>query len=273
MVILIFWVRRRRVLDVRGFMGLELAMLAVATLLSFIIFFTGQVHLALGAALIAIYLLYLGISSTRESEEPELVGAAKLIGSMSTGRRRSVVALLFLYAAAVILMAAEPFVESLVETGVELGIDEFILIQWVAPLASESPEIIVAVLFSLRANAVAGITTLVSAEVNQLTLLVGSTVVIFSISAGQALNFPLDSRQSAEFLLMSAVSVFAVLLIAPRLISWRAGLVLLGLFIAHLFFVDTGQRLIFAYIYLGLAAGLLVLNRRRFRSLFGGASQ
>lgn len=274
LVILIFWAKRRRSMDVRGSMSLELAMLAAATLVSFFIFFTSQVHLALGAALIAMYLAYLWISSTRESDEPELMGAAQLIGSLPTRRRRVAVALMFVYSAAVILVAAEPFVESLVGTGAKLGIDEFILIQWIAPLASEAPEIIVAVLFSLRANAVAGITALVSAEINQLTLLIGSIVVLFSISAGEALNFPLNSRQSVEFLLMSAVSTFAIVLIAPRIIGWKAGAVLLGLFIVHLFFTETAHRLIFAYVYLGLAVVLATalvarLARRRLQRATG----
>ena len=273
LVLLIFWIKRRRSMDVRGYLGLELAMLAAATVVMFVIFFVGRVHLAMGAVLIAAYLFYLWLSSRRGAEEPELVGVARSIGSMSKVRRRSVVVLLMMYSAAVILVAAEPFVESLVETGVELGIDEFILIQWIAPLASEAPEIIVAVLFSLRANALAGISTLVSAEVNQLTLLVGSMVVIFSMSAGQPLAFPLDSRQSAEFLLTAAVSTFAILLIAPRVVSWKAGAVLLGLFIAHLFFADTGERLVFAYIYLGLAVGLPVLMLRRGQIRLPGAAK
>ena len=273
LVLLIFWIKRRRSMDVRGYLGLELAMLVAATVAMFVIFFVGRLHLAMGAVLIAAYLFYLWLSSRRGSEEPELVGVARSIGSMSKVPRRSVVVLLLMYSAAVILGAAEPFVESLVETGVELGIDEFILIQWIAPLASEAPEIIVAVLFSLRANALAGISTLVSAEVNQLTLLVGSMVVIFSISAGQPLAFPLDSRQSAEFLLTAAVSTFAILLIAPRVVSWKAGAVLLGLFIAHLFFADTGERLVFAYIYLGLAVGLLVVMLRRGQIRLPGAAK
>ena len=118
-------------------------------------------------------------------------------------------------------------------------------------------------LFTLRANPVAGMTILISAEVNQLTLLVGSMVVVFSASAGELLSFPLDARQSTEFLLTSSVSAFAIALVAPRLIGWRAGAVLLGLFIAHLFFVDKDQRLIFSYIYLGLTVGLVGLYLRK----------
>ena len=269
-VILIYWLKRRTALDLRGHLSLELKVLVVATLLTFLIFFMDQVHIVLAAILIGIYLFYLWSTSRQPTEEPELMGPAAAVGNLPVALRRTVVVLLFVFSAAVILVAAEPFVEALVETGAELGVDDFILIQWIAPLASESPEIIIAILFSLRAKPVAGLTTLISAEVNQLTVLVGSMVVIFSISAGEVLSFPLDSRQATEFFLTSAMSAFAILLIAPRVISWKAGLILLTLFVAHLFFVDPGQRLIFAYIFLGLAAGAAILASQRVRGIVGG---
>ena len=271
-VILIFWVKRRRALDLRGLLSLEIGVLIVATALSFLIFIMGEVHIILAGVLIAMYVFYLWATSRQATGEPDLVGPALAVGNLPAVQRRTVVVLLFAYSAAVILVAAEPFVEALVDTGGELGIDEFILIQWIAPLASESPEIIVAILFSLRANPAGGLTTLISAEVNQLTVLIGSMVVIFSFSAGEVLSFPLDTRQSAEFFLTSAMSVFAIILIVPRLISWRAGLVLLVLFVAHLGFVDENQRLVFAYIFLGLSAGLIVLNRRRMWHALGRTS-
>ncbi len=86
---------------------------------------------------------------------------------------------------------------------------------------------------------------------------------------GEILSFPLDSRQSTEFLLTSAVSLFAILLIAPRLVGWKVGAALLVLFIAHLLFVDESQRRIFAYVYLGLAGGLVILDRRRLLQAVG----
>ncbi len=267
-VILIYYLKRRRTLDMRGYLSLEMTMLGIATLLSFFIFFMGQVHLILAAVLIGLYLFYLWASSTQESEEPELIGAAMLIGSLPVTQRRTAVVALFVYSAGVILVSAEPFVEALIETGLELGIDEFVLIQWIAPLASESPEIIVAILFSLRANPVAGLTALISSEVNQLTILIGSMVVVFSLSVGQPLSFGLDDRQSAEFFLTSALSVFALLLIAPRLITWKGATVLLALFVVHLFFTDGNQRLIFAYGYLALSLGLIIYDRRRILQVF-----
>ena len=266
-VILIFWVKRRNPLDLRGEISLELIFLLMATLVTFAIFFMGQVHLVVAGALILMYIVYLWISSTHDPEEPELAGPAATIGSLSTRSRRAAVLALFMYSAVVIVMAAEPFVEALVETGETLNIDEFILIQWIAPLASESPEIIVAALFSLRANPQAGLTTLISAEVNQMTLLIGSMVVIFSLSAGQALSFPLENRQTIEFLLTSAVSGFALALMLPRIVGWKTGTVLLGLFIVHLPFVDPEQRRLFAYLYLGLTAAVTVWNWRLLRDM------
>ena len=268
LVILVYYFKRRRPLDLRGYLSLEMTMLGIATLASFLIFFMEEVHMVLAGLLIALYLFYLWATSIQEAEEPELIGASLLVGSLPDTRRRITVVGMFLFAAAVILIAAEPFVESLIETGEDLGIDEFILIQWIAPLASESPEIIVAILFSLRANPVAGITTLISSEVNQLTVLVGSMVVVFSISAGEPLNFVLDSRQAIEFLLTSSVSVFAILLIAPRLIGWQGGLALLALFVVHLFFVDESERLVFSFIYLGLAVLLVIVDRSRVMKVF-----
>ena len=267
-VILIYWVKRGRVLDMRGEMGLEIAMLTIATAATALIFFVHQVHILLAAGLIVLYVAYLWISSTGEAEEPDLIGAAALIGSLPTRWRRTMVVFLFVFAAGVILVAAEPFVDSLIETGQSFGIDEFILIQWVAPLASEAPEIIVAVLFSLRANPVAGLTALISAEVNQLTLLVGSMAVLFSASAGEILSFPLDDRQGIEFLLTTAVSVAGLMLVAKRVISWNAGVLLLVLFAAHLFFPDPEDRLRFSFVYFGIALGLAAMDWRRVALLF-----
>ena len=272
-VILIYWLKRRRSLDMRGEMGLEIAMLAIATIVMLAIFFLGMVHVLLAAGLIVLYLAYLWLSSTREVEEPGLIGAAALIGSLPVKWRRTMVVFLFLFAAGVILIAAEPFVDSLIETGESFGIDEFILIQWIAPLASESPEIIVAVLFSLRANPVDGLKALISSGINQFTLLVGSMAVIFSLSAGEVLSFPLDDRQTVEFLLTTAVSAAGLMLVAKRVISWNAGVILLVLFLAHLFFPLPDERLKFAFLYFGVALGLVAIDWHRVKFLFGEGRQ
>lgn len=267
-VILAYWLKHREALDIRGKMGHEVPFLAIATLLTFVIFFMQGIHILTAAGLIGLYVIYLWIGSSGEAEEPELAGVTAMLGSLPARRRRVGVLLMFVYAATVILVSAEPFVESLIETGSHMGVDDFMLIQWVAPLASETPEIIVAVLFGLRANPAAGLLVLISSEVNKFTLLVGSMTVIFSASAGQISTFPLDNRQAVEFLLTSSVSLFGLLLIAKGTVDWRAGGVLLGLFAVHLFFPDPEHRLWMAFGYLGLAALLAVSDWRRLKFLF-----
>ena len=176
--------------------------------------------------------------------------------------------LLFAYSAAIILVAAEPFVEGLIHTGLELGIDEFLLIQWLAPLASEAPEMIVATLFALRANPVIGIRALISAEVNQMTVLIGSMPVVFSVALGRAHSFPLGSRQLEEFLLTASFSLFAIVLFARmRLTHWHA-LLLLAFFVVHLFFPGEGQRLVASFVVLGLTAYILARDPGRATALF-----
>ena len=297
-VIIIFWLKQRSGFDMRGLLTLELPMLVVATLLTIIVAFTKMIPIWLAVVFIGVYIFYLWRSSTQESEEPDLLGAAAMIGSFRPVYRRLWVAGLFIYSAAIILIAAEPFVHGLRDTGASLGISEFLLIQWLAPLASESPEIIVAVLFSLRANPNGGLTTLISSQVNQLTLLVGSIVVVFSISSGQLLSFPLDyfeggfverlrepfGLQSSEFLLTAAASTFAILLISTRIIKLWHGLALLGIFAAYMVILlafpdifggkddveNVPLRLWASIIIFALAALLVALNWRRVVYVFRG---
>jgi cation:H+ antiporter len=268
MVVLVYWFKERKNLSLERGLSLELTILLLATGVTFLLFFMQQVALIVAAVLIVMYLFYLWVSSRAETEEPELMGPAAVIGSMQRVRQIPVIILLFAYAAAVIFLAAEPFVDALVQTGKAFGIEEFILIQWLAPLASESPELVVALLFTLRGHQVAAMTTLISSEVNQLTLLIGTMPFIFSLSFGHASGFPLSSHQAVEFLLTSSMSLFAVVLFARLRIGWYGALVLLGVFAAHLFFTDPHERRIFAFIFLGMAGGLLIVDRGRIVAMY-----
>ena len=98
-----------------------------------------------------IFAAYMFISSRSPSRHvEEFVGPSAAIGALSKLPRRLTIIAMFAYAAAVIFAAAEPFAEGLVNTGTEVGIDEFILVQWLAPLASESPEFLLAGLQVVR---------------------------------------------------------------------------------------------------------------------------
>jgi cation:H+ antiporter len=184
--------------------------------------------------LIALFGIYAVLAAREEHAEPELVGPAATIGALSPGARRLSILGLFAFAGLTIGLVAEPFAEGLVHTGQKLGIDEFLLVQWLAPLASEAPEFLLAALLALRGKPTVALGLLLSAKVNQWTLLVGSLPLAFSVGAGHIAALPLDSRQVAEVLLTASQSLFGVAVLASLSFSLVEALLMAGLFIAQL---------------------------------------
>ena len=182
-VFLLFWLReRKRTLAVGNQNALGLVFLGVATIYSFSIPLRSGLSLIDSAVLISLFVVYLILSSRSPPREAELVGPSQTIGSLPLKLRWGVIIGLFAFAAATVFAAAEPFAEGLVDSGKALGVEEFLLVQWLAPLASEAPEFLLAAMLALRGRAAAGMTLLISSKVNQWTLLVGSLPIAYSIS-------------------------------------------------------------------------------------------
>ena len=98
------------------------------------------------------------------------------------------------------------------------------------PLASEAPEFLVAALLALRGKAAAAMGLLLSAKLNQWTLLVGSLPLAFSVGAGAFEALPLDTRQVAEVLLTAAQGLFGVAVLANLALELGEAVLLAGLF-------------------------------------------
>ena len=256
------WIVRRpqRVLTLPRTINLELAAMGAATLVAFTIPLVGNINLIMSAVLLAIFGWYLFRLSRQAIEEPNVGGPAALITDLPTRRRRIVVVLLFAYAGAAIVASAEPFADGLIELGESLGIDEFILVQWLAPLASESPEFLAALYLVWRGAARHGLTVLVSSKVNQFTLLIASLPIAYAISASTLDGLPMDSRQEGEVFLTAAQSILGVLILLDRRMNVAEAVALAGLFLAQFLFTDSDIRLGFSITYLVLAA--IVLTRR-----------
>jgi len=211
----------------------EIVYLGIATLYSLTLPLKDTLTLLDAAVLVGIFVAYALRLAKAPATEPDLLGVSKWVGDSGRGRRRGLVLAMFIVAAVIILLTAEHFAESLVNTGTELGIDQFLLVQWVAPLASEAPELIVACLYAWRLKASNSLGTLLSSKVNQWTLLVGTIPIVFALSAGTTDGFPLETSQRFELLLTAAQSLFAVsLLVDLSLTIWGAG-GLLSLFLVQ----------------------------------------
>jgi cation:H+ antiporter len=241
---------------------IELGFLGLASLYAVVIPLTRQLAWYDAVVLISLFAAYMWRTGQVEHGEPDLIGVPASLALLPAGRRRGLVVALFLFAGAVVLAAARPFAEALIGTGRELGVDEFLLVQWLAPLASEAPELLVATLFAWRGNGDKGVGVLLSAEVNQWTLLVGALPVAYLVGGGAG-ALPLDPRQHAEFVLTSAQAVLGFAVLANlRFHAWEA-LAMLALFAAQFALPGPTPRLWLAGVYLALGAAILVAERRQ----------
>jgi len=176
LIFLIFWLQtKRKTLAVGRENSVGILFLGAATLYSFSIPIRGHLSLIDTAIMFSLFAIYLYLTSRSPSRHvEEFVGPAIAIAALPPLARRLTIGLMFLYAAGVIFASAEPVAEGLVHTGENVGVDEFILVQWVAPLASESPEFLLCALLAMRGRSGAAMTILISSKVNQWTLLIGS---------------------------------------------------------------------------------------------------
>lgn len=260
LVVLLYYIRTRRTaVELQPSHGLELVVLLAATVYAFVIPIKGTLSWIDFVVLVSLFLFYLWRLAKLPSEEPHLIGPAQTIAALGVRGRRVLSGGLALYAAALVLLIAEHFAEALVATGHQLHIDEFFLVQWVAPLASEAPEFVVVSIFAWRRAASAAMGALVSSKINQWTLLVAMLPLVYAISLGAFDPMPLDTRQREEVLLTAAQSLFAVILLLDlRLSLWGAGMIF-GLFAVQFVFPD--QRVALSVVYGVLSVITLIFTR------------
>ncbi|HET7328739.1 MAG TPA: sodium:proton exchanger [Nocardioidaceae bacterium] len=211
-------------------MSVEVVFLGIATLYSLTLPLRSTLTMWDSAVFIGIFALYGWRLSKMKPSEPDLLGVSQWVGEHGKRPRRTWVITMFVSAGLMILLTAEHFAENLVSTGEQFGVSQFLLVQWVAPLASESPELIVACLYAWRLKAADSLGTLLSSKVNQWTLLVGSLPLVFAVSASTTDGLPIDVHQRFELLITAAQSLFAVAILIDRSVTFRGALALLSLF-------------------------------------------
>lgn len=243
---------------------LDIGFLALLAVVAFLIPLMGSIPLWFGFVLLAAFVAYLWRASQVPDDgddDEDMVGMAGNIASMPQRARRWTIVALFVVAAAVILSSAEPFAEALVASGSALGIDSYFLVQWLAPLATEAPEFIVAALFALRGMGGAAIGTLIASKVNQWSLLVGSLPIAHVLGGGTTGGLPLDGRQVEEFVLTASQTVLGVaIIIALRFHRWSA-IALVVLFAVQFVVTDTGGRWVLSGVHVVAALVVLWVNR------------
>ncbi len=262
-VLLFYWFRSRKtfiVIEVKH--RVEMMGLLLATIYSFVIPFKGTLTLVDSVVLGIIFLWYIRAAIRQHIVEPELEGGiVEVLAKLKPWLRRAAVAGIFIVSGWAIFVSAEPFAEGLLESGAVLGIEKFLLVQWLAPLASESPEFIIAIIFAWRLKPQVGLGTLISSKVNQWTLLISMLPIAYCISAGKIHAMVFDARQVEEVFLTAAQSFFALVVIMDLKFSWKEALALFVLFATQMFFPSTEVRYAYGAVYLILATIILVRNK------------
>jgi cation:H+ antiporter len=209
----------------------EIAFLFVATMWAFLVPLNGGIDFIDMFVLVGIYVTYIAIIIQGDVEEiEEQVGVPKYFQAFARRARVPIVLGLFAYSGLMIFWAVEPFAHGLEVLGQNFGIPPFFMIQWIAPLASESPELIVVAYLVNKARSTAGFNALISSKLNQWTLLIGTLVVVYSIGLGAYGTLPFDQKQAAEIWITAAQSYFALAILVNFNISLREAIALLVLF-------------------------------------------
>jgi cation:H+ antiporter len=271
---------------------LPLLFLSAATVYSFVLPLKASIGLLDSLILFALFGAYAVLAAREQTEQPDLVGPAAAIGALPAKARRLSVVGLFAFAGFTIGQSASPFADGLIRTGQSLGVDEFLLVQWLAPLASEAPEFLVAALLAVRGKASAALALLLSAKLNQWTLLVGSLPLAYAAGVVTTsptatgtvitLALPLDARQVAEVWLTAAQGLFGVAVLASLTLELSEAMLLAGLFFAQ--FVVGGllrtalqntvgadeELLVFTAVYLVLSLVFAIQARKVITGLLRG---
>lgn len=269
------WRNRERAVSLTPANRVEVAFLLLPSLYAFVILVKNRIGLIDTAVLIGLFGAYLWrvsrLPKPEASAEEATPGLAAVLERLPTRQQWSLMAALTLVAGTVIFLSAEPFAEAMVSSGRRLGIDEFLLIQWLAPLASEAPAVTIAVLFVLSRRAAAGLSTMIADKINQWTLLVGMLPLAMSTGAMALSSLPLDARQHEEFFLTAAQSLFGVALLLRLRLGLGGAVSLAALFSVQVIlafaFRNNEPRAIqlltgLGWTYIALAAVLAVRARR-----------
>jgi cation:H+ antiporter len=216
------WRRERRLLRTLALDDencVEVVALSLPILYFFVIYYKASLTLVDAGILIAIYLLYLWVLQKLPPREMEHVEDLEYVPRtiMKLPRRPRLLAIigLFVGGGAILYLAAEPFLHSMLRLAVHFGVSQYIFIQWLAPFLSEFPEKLSAFNWARqRSKAPMALLNMVSANINQWTMLAAMIPIVYSFSLGAPSPIPFDDFQRKEILLTIAQSSLGLLLLA-----------------------------------------------------------
>jgi cation:H+ antiporter len=236
------------------------------------IWWKANLHIYDSIVLVAFYAAYLLLLTKLPPEKQEGIDDLEAIprSIVRAPRRRRILAILacFVSGGALIYFAAEPFLGSLVALAAAAGLPSFLVIQWLAPVISEFPELASTFYFARQEEkASMALMNIASSNINQWTLLVAMLPFVFSLSRGTPSGFAFDAEQKSELLLTIGQSLVAMIFLINMEFAWWEALAMFLLFsiqfVLPAFFGDSVRIWITAGFLVWTAIGLLLFIVRR----------
>ncbi len=199
------------------------------------IWWKGSLHLWDAIPLFAMYGLYLTLLLKLPPEEQEGIDELDLVPrtivKAPRGWRIAGIFGCFLIGASLIYLATEPFLNSLQAMALAFGVPAFLVIQWLAPIISEFPELLSTFYFARQEeNAGVALMNIASSNIVQWTLLVAMLPVVYSLGRGAPSGFALDHAQRTELLLTVGQSFVSMLFLLNMYFSFAEAIALFVLF-------------------------------------------
>ena len=105
------------------------------------------------------------------------------------------------------------------------------MVQWVAPIISEFPELASTTYFARTAGrAPMALMNMVSSNINQWTLLVAMLPILYSFSLGHIESIPLDPQQRVELLMTLGQALVGAMFLLNMSLAWWEAAALLAMF-------------------------------------------
>jgi cation:H+ antiporter len=218
--------------------SVEVVALLFPLLYALSIWWKGYLHLYDGIVLVLFYAAYLVLLTRLPSEEHEgiedLEAIPRAIVLAPRLRRILSIAACFGAGGVIIYFTAEPFLGSLVALAAAIGLPSFFVIQWLAPVISEFPELASTFYFARQdEKASMALMNIASSNINQWTLLVAMLPIVFSLSRGAPSAIVFDPQQETELLLTIGQSFVALTFLINMEFDWWEALSMFVLFAAQ----------------------------------------
>lgn len=196
----------------------------------------GSITIIDAVVLFAIYFAYLWLLRKLPPEEPESIDELEAIPRAivcSPRRRRiTIITILFVAGGLMIYVAARPFAESLLAIAATIGVPSFVMVQWVAPVISEFPELASTTYFARTVDrAPMALMNMVSSNINQWTLLIAMLPVLYSFSLGHVESITLDRDQRVELMLTLGQALVGAMFLLNMSLAWWEAVVLFVMFL------------------------------------------